>query len=46
LTALAIALTSIRFFILGNFKAGVVLAIVSCIFVVGFYITRSYKGKR
>lgn len=46
LTALAIALTSIRFFIIGNFGVGVVLTIVSCIFIVGFYITRNYKDKR
>lgn len=45
LTALAIALTSIRFFILGDFKVGIVLAVVSCIFIIGFYITRSLRSK-
>lgn len=43
LTALAIALTSIRFFILGDFKVGVILIAVSCVFMVGFFLTR-YAG--
>jgi len=40
LTALAIALTSIRFFILGDFKVGVILIAVSCVFMVRFFLTR------
>ncbi len=44
LTALAIALTSIRFFILGDFKVGVILIVVSCVFMVGFFMTRFAAG--
>ncbi len=44
LTALAIALTSIRFFILGDFKVGVILIAVSCVFMVGFFLTRHAGG--
>lgn len=43
LTALAIALTSIRFFILGDFKVGVILISISSLFMLGFFLTR-YAG--
>lgn len=43
LSGIALALTSIRFMIMGDFKAGIVLASVSCVFVIGFYIARSYR---
>ncbi len=43
LSALAIALTSIRFFILGDFKVGLIMISISCIFIVGFYMTKGNK---
>ncbi|MDH8677410.1 helix-turn-helix transcriptional regulator [Fusibacter bizertensis] len=43
LTALAIGLTSIRFFILGDFKVGLIMITISCIFIVGFYMTKGNK---
>lgn len=45
LTALAIALTSIRFFILGDFKVGIILIAVSCVFMIGFFLTRNPGSK-
>lgn len=43
LTALAMGLTSIRFFILGDFKIGMIMITTSCIFIVGFYLTKFNK---
>lgn len=43
LAGIAIVMSSIRFFIMGDYTAGILLGILGCIIIVGFFVTRVVK---
>ncbi len=43
LAGIAIVMSSIRFFIMGDYRAGILLGILGCIIILGFYVTRVVK---